>query len=200
MSPRLVPSSVSAPSTVCHFYCDPVPPRELMGRKNSCSGKSKVVSHLWMADRGNVLSLAYWEQPTRCCVPCGAQWRFGGSYHQQYQVFFAESVGSKRTTKGMAATKEVITADSFICDTCHMSFHNTVGNGWRPTSKALLSSPPAIIPPKGPARALSTVTLRVYEALIREEVVNSEDTERSLIDVRAKNGLGSSRSERTGGS
>ena len=56
MSPRPVPSSVSAPSTVFHFYRDPVGPCEFMGRKNSCSGKSRVVSPMRMADRANVLS------------------------------------------------------------------------------------------------------------------------------------------------
>ena len=76
--------------------------------------------------------MEYRKQPTRRCVPCGArktsQWCFGGSCHQQDQVFFAESVGSKRTTTGMPTTKKVIAADSSICNTCHLSFHNAVGN------------------------------------------------------------------------
>lgn len=62
------------------------------------------------------------------CVPCGTtksvRWRTGQVLADQYQFFFKSTHGVGRTTNGMAKTQTAITADSDICNACHMTYYN----------------------------------------------------------------------------
>ena len=55
----------------------------------------------------------------RRCIPCGtkstSRWNRAGSMYLMYQLFFLEGEGTNKTETGMAVTKEVVTAESWLC-------------------------------------------------------------------------------------
>lgn len=64
----------------------------------------------------------------KICVPCGSAnssgWSTGEMRADQYQLFFEGGPGSARTIDGMGRTKEVMTGESNVCNSCYMAFHN----------------------------------------------------------------------------
>ncbi|CAM9094088.1 unnamed protein product [Ascophyllum nodosum] len=95
--------------------------------------------------------------PGNMCAPCGSTksgyWRIGGERAEQYQLFF-EGAGRNRADGGMLKTEQVITAESTICNPCHMAFHNYVTlPGRHPPAKELLAAPVRPRLPQGSARA-----------------------------------------------
>lgn len=123
----------------------------------------------------------------RECSPCGrisptSDGCPAGPMCHQYQVFFSDGTWSKKTEARMVATKKVITVDSWICNHCRSDFKNAGNEGWRPTVKALVATPMDSegLPPRGPARAVATVTRSIQESLARGDILCSEGIERSL--------------------
>ena len=79
------------------------------------------------------------------CIPCGTDksrcWRTGGERGRQYQLY-STGEGVHRTNRGMRKTKEVITAASDICYSCHMAFYDfTKSTARHPTTNELLVTP-----------------------------------------------------------
>ena len=131
--------------------------------------------------------------PENKCVPCGStksvRWRSGGARAEQYQLFF-EGAGRNRADGGMLKTKEIITADSTLCNPCHMAFHSYLTSpGRHPTAKELLAAPVGPQLPQGSARAKNAVKRHVYEALAAGKVVCSEDIEARLVTERRANNM-----------
>ena len=74
--------------------------------------------------------------------------------------------GVDRTDGGMRKTKEVITATSDICDSCHMAFYNfTKSPGRLPILNGVLAAPAGKELPQGIDRANITVVRHLDEAL-----------------------------------
>ena len=127
------------------------------------------------------------------CVPCGSttssQWRNGGGRAEQYQLFF-EGAGRNRADGGMLKTKQVLTAESTICNPCHMAFHNYVTSpGRHPTARELLAAPVGPQLPQGIERVKNAVKRHVYEALAAGKVVCSKDIETKLVAERRANNI-----------
>ncbi|CAM9469481.1 unnamed protein product, partial [Ascophyllum nodosum] len=127
------------------------------------------------------------------CVPCGSTksslWRNGGVRAEQYQLFF-EGAGRNRADGGMLKTKRVLTAESTICNPCHMAFHKYVTSpGRHPTARELLAAPVGPQLPQGIERVKNAVKRHVYEALAAGKVVCSEDIEARLVTERRANNI-----------
>lgn len=133
------------------------------------------------------------EMGSRRCIPCGSQatskWRKAGSLYPQYHLFFSEGGGSDNTEVHMAATKEVITAESWICNACYTSFMKHAARGWRPSLEALLATPAETTLRQGRAQSVARTVRVVQEALARGDFVCSEDVERSLHQALTEDGL-----------
>lgn len=131
------------------------------------------------------------QSAERRCTPCGtkttSQWQRLGPMCRQYQVFFSDGAWSKRAGARMAAAKEAITAENWICCACRGAFAHAVRKGWRPTLEALMASPCPSLPPRGPDHAVATVTRSVQESLARGEVLCLGDIARSLRHARQEN-------------
>ena len=137
--------------------------------------------------------IAYRRADENICVPCGSTntvyWRSGGELAEHYQLFF-KGAGGDRTEGGMLKTKEVITAESSICNPCHMAYYQYVTSTERlPTAKELLAASVGPQLPQGSARARRAVKRQVYEALAAGKVVCSEDIETRLVTERRANNI-----------
>ena len=82
----------------------------------------------------------------------------------------------------MRKTKSVITAASYICTACHMTFYALMKLTTRlPTTKELLAAPSGVKLPKGIARDNIAAVRHVYEALAAGNVLA---TERRVNEVK----------------
>ena len=119
------------------------------------------------------------EDNRQTCIPYGTHksscWRTGGERARQYQLYFTGE-GVDRTGRGMRKTKEVMSAVSDVCNSCHTAFYDfTKSTARLPTTKELLAAPAGQELPQGIDRANIAVVRHMYEALAAGNMVCSED-------------------------